>query len=274
MLVEMIIELGIDLYNGVISIGKLAGKNALFVILILLQETVGPILMGAHAGVLGFLTGNVIGTLMQGLALIISSVQGIWLILMYLALKTVRNAILERQTIIRSYIITPIENLIALLKAIQNLDLIETMLGTEYDKLKQAYDHVYTASIILGTELEMSGALVSSQQITNISTGATESSYALVDGVGKGVNLDSLVEAKLELDSAVDALFGGQVSALLETTEAAFTNAGVSFTGATDTSLMILPQALLNPINYGGSFDIDDPASTVNPGTGSNVSLS
>ena len=121
-LIEMIIQLGIDLYNGVIAIAKLAGKNALFIILVLLQEMLGPILLAGMDSILGFLMGNVLGTILQAIALLLSSLEGIWLILMYLAAGQTMTSILERQTFLRNHVVPRIVSLINLFTMLQNMD--------------------------------------------------------------------------------------------------------------------------------------------------------
>ncbi|MBC8409956.1 MAG: hypothetical protein H8E12_14725 [Rhodobacteraceae bacterium] len=79
--VEIIIELIMDLYtdlnNNVISIAKLAGKNSLFIVLALLQEMIGPVLLAGYESLVGFIMGNVLGTLLQAIALLLSSLEGI-----------------------------------------------------------------------------------------------------------------------------------------------------------------------------------------------------
>ena len=78
-LVTLVIELVKDFIDGVIQLAGMAGKNALFLILAILQEVYGPSILLGIQGAIGFVMGNVFGTILQGIAMLLSSVDGIFL---------------------------------------------------------------------------------------------------------------------------------------------------------------------------------------------------
>ncbi|MAE87651.1 MAG: hypothetical protein CMB80_33265 [Flammeovirgaceae bacterium] len=154
-LVELVIELIKDFIDGVIQLAGMAGKNALFIILAILQEVYGPSILLGIQGAIGFVMGNVFGTIIQGLAMLLSSVDGIFLILMYLAAGVAMDAVKARQEFIDLYFLNLINNLIHVIQLINQLSLtIQQPFSDRFQDIRNAYVSVREASKILGIEVD------------------------------------------------------------------------------------------------------------------------
>tara|TARA_Y100000310_G_scaffold61181_1_gene56484 strand:+ start:2009 stop:2962 length:954 start_codon:yes stop_codon:yes gene_type:complete len=154
-LVTLVIELINDFIDGVIQLAGMAGKNALFLILAILQEVYGPTILLGIQGAVGFLMGNVFGTIIQGIAMLLSSVDGLYLILMYLAAGVAMQAVQTRQDFIDLYFVNLIENMIRVLQLLNELALtIAEPFQERYENIALAYEKVREASQILGVEVD------------------------------------------------------------------------------------------------------------------------
>jgi hypothetical protein len=154
-LVELTIELISDFIAGVIQLAGMAGKNALFLILAILQEVYGPSILLGIQGAVGFIMGNVFGTILQGIAMLLSSVDGIWLILMYLAAGVAMEAVKSRQDFIDLYFMNLIANMIKVLQLLDELNLsMNEPFDQRYEDIRNAYKEVRMASQILGVEVD------------------------------------------------------------------------------------------------------------------------
>jgi len=154
-LVTLVIELVKDFIDGVIQLAGMAGKNALFLILAILQEVYGPSILLGIQGAIGFVMGNVFGTILQGIAMLLSSVDGIFLILMYLAAGVTLDAVKSRQEFINLYFINLFENIIKVLQLLDQLHLTTNEpFNQRYEDIKNSYLNVRKASLILGAEVD------------------------------------------------------------------------------------------------------------------------
>lgn len=154
-LINLVVELIKDFYDGVIQLAGMAGKNALFLILAILQEVYGPSILAGIQGAIGFVVSNVFGTIVQGLAMLLSSVDGIFLILMYLAAGVAMDAVQSRQKFIDLYFLALINNLVRVLQLLASLDLtVNAPFNARYQDIQNAYKEVKTASKILGLEVD------------------------------------------------------------------------------------------------------------------------
>jgi len=154
-LVILVKDLILDFIDGVIQLAGMAGKNALFLILAILQEIYGPSILLGIQGAIGFVMGNVFGTIIQGIAMLLSSVDGIFLILMYLSAGVAMDAVKARQDFIDLYFMNLIANIIKVLELLDRLSLtINEPFDQRYEDIKNAYKYVRQASEILGVEVD------------------------------------------------------------------------------------------------------------------------
>lgn len=154
-LTELVVELIVDFIDGIIKLAGIAGKNSLFLILAILQETYGPSILLGITGTVGFLTGNLIGTIMQSLAMILAQVDGIKMILMYLAAGATMSALQQRQGFITMYMMQTIDHIIHILQLLDQLQYsFDDPYQEDYADIRAAYRKVRDASLILGKEAD------------------------------------------------------------------------------------------------------------------------
>ena len=198
-LTELVIELIVDFIDGIIKLAGIAGKNSLFLILAILQETYGPSILLGITGTIGFLAGNLVGTLMQALALVLAQVDGIKMILMYLAAGATMSAVSQRQGFIQMYMMNAIEHIIHVLQLLDQLQYtFDDPYAEDYEDIRSAYKKVRDASLILGVEVDKRIA----EGSTYLDVGAIENCRTL-------------------LHEAIDLLLGGKYDEMLsQVTEA------------------------------------------------------
>jgi len=186
-LTELVVELIIDFIDGVIKLAGIAGKNSLFLILAILQETYGPSILLGLQGAIGFLSANLIGVLLQGIAMLMAQVDGIMMIIMYLAAGACRSALEQRQGFITQYFMNPINHIIHVLQLLDQLQFtFDDPYSEDYARIKAAYEKVRQASIKLGIEVEVrineGGAFLDIATIEEVRELLTEAIDLLLDG--------------------------------------------------------------------------------------------
>jgi hypothetical protein len=205
-LTELVIELIWDFITGLIKLAGIAGKNSIFLILAILQETYGPSILLGITGTLGFLGGNLIGTLLQGMALVLAQVDGIKMILMYLAAGAAMSAVVQRQGFIHMYMMNAIHHIIHVLQLLDQLQYtFDDPYAEDYADIRNAYTKVRDASLILGVEVDRRIADGSAY----LDVGAIETVRAL-------------------LHEAIDLLLGGKYDIMLNQVTAALGGLDIS----------------------------------------------
>ena len=205
-LAELVTELIVDFIDGIIKLAGIAGKNSLFLILAILQETYGPSILLGITGTVGFLTGNLIGTVMQAMAMVMAQVDGIKMILMYLAAGATMSALQQRQGFITMYMMNVIDHIIHVLQLLDQLQYtFDDPYQEDYQDIRTAYNKVRDASLILGREVDKRIA----EGSAFLDTAAIEEVRALLHEA-----IDLLLGGKYQemLDQVNDALGGIDIS--------------------------------------------------------------
>ncbi|MBC8409955.1 MAG: hypothetical protein H8E12_14720 [Rhodobacteraceae bacterium] len=111
---------------------------------------------------------------------------------------------------------------------------------------------MYTASLILGTELDNSGAILAS------TTGNVTTDVSITEFTGGGISTPNLKKAEDEISSAIDILFGGKYSEMLDRANSVFNSAGLSLNGSNNFGQVHIPDGLFTDIEFASELGIPE----------------